>query len=370
MTYYVGMMSGTSLDGIDAVLAKQHSDGHWSFVAHADSQLPDTLRRTLLHLNHPSHHNDQGELHAAIAAEKHLTRCYAKTFQQLISEQSISPDCIAAIGAHGQTIRHEPNADTPYTLQLLDGALLSHLTDCTVVSDFRSRDIAAGGQGAPLAPIFHQALFQIPLPFAVVNIGGISNISLISEKTISGFDCGPGNCLLDEWIDKHQNKHFDKDGQWAAQGNLSQPLLSRLLSDSYFSQPPPKSTGRDYFHVDWLTHYLDALSETLSAVDIMRTLVALTAKNIADSIPQEIETVVVAGGGAKNPLLLEDIKRFSHAANVLSSDELGIAPQHLEALGFALLAQKTLNRHAVDTRHITGASQAVILGAIHPSISL
>lgn len=380
--YYLGMMSGTSLDGIDAVLAEHTANG-WRIVHHTETPMPTTLKAQLLALNTPQPHDEHGELHAALVAEQQLTRCYADTYHRLIQQSGINPNHVAVIGAHGQTIRHDPNSKTPYTVQLLDGALLSQLTQNNVVCDFRRKDIAAGGQGAPLAPLFHQALFDLSPPFAVVNIGGISNISLIAEPNgTTGFDCGPGNCLLDEWIHLHVGKAFDKNGHWASQGEVLPPLLDTLLADPYFALPTPKSTGRDYFNQQWLMSQLNHVTDHVTThvethvqsniqphvekpEDVMRTLVALTAKTIADCIPETTTTAVIVGGGAKNPLLLKDIQNYAPHTHVVSSDTLNINPQQVEALGFAILGKTTLSQTHVDTRLITGAKQPVILGAVY-----
>lgn len=382
--YYVGMMSGTSLDGIDAVLLA-YQDDKYRALAQAQTGFSAQLRQSLYQLNFPHSDNHQrgvkrsikcdGELHTAKVAEYQLTECYAKTYQKLIDHSGINPKKIQAIGAHGQTIRHQPNHDYPYTIQLLNGALLSYLTQQTVVCDFRSKDLAAGGQGAPLAPIFHQYLFTQTAPFAVVNIGGIANISLIDDRfsptLLSGFDCGPGNCLMDEWIATHRHCTFDKDGQWAASGELLPSLLSQWLSDDYFALPAPKSTGRDYFNSAWLTRFLTG-TEAPNAV--MRTLLTLTAQAIADNLPDNLQSVILAGGGAKNPLLCQTIKeclqtrqlqRGVTLPHVDCADNVGIDAQWVEAAGFALLAQRCLLGQKIDTQTITGAKQPIVCGAIY-----
>ncbi|PID62783.1 MAG: anhydro-N-acetylmuramic acid kinase [Gammaproteobacteria bacterium] len=360
----IGMMSGTSLDGVDAVLAEYDVKTFgWRLCAHAVAPLPAALKETLFQLNFPS--RLANELHVAKVAEHQLTHCYASAYQTLVS-QLPATDCqaLAGIAAHGQTIRHAPNITTPYTLQLLNGALLSQLTRQTVVCDFRSRDIASGGQGAPLAPLFHRELFKAQPPFAVVNIGGISNISVLDPTVASGFDCGPGNGLLDEWIGQHHGKAYDHNAHWARQGRVLEPLLARLLSDAYFRAPAPKSTGRDYFHLAWLAGHLtgDERPE-----DVMRTLVALSAKAIADCVPSAVQTLIVVGGGAKNPLLMADLATCLPNRAVKSSEVYGIDAQHVEALGFAMLGRSALLGEAVDTTRITGAKKPVVLGAIYPS---
>ncbi|MBS9781531.1 MAG: anhydro-N-acetylmuramic acid kinase [Gammaproteobacteria bacterium] len=375
-TYVIGMMSGTSLDAIDAVLAHYTDTDNlnkpaWQVICHTELPIPIALKQQLYQLNFPNCDNQYetigGELHLAKTAEQQLTHCYAEAYHQLMSEVTksthISTNAIIGIAAHGQTIRHNPNADYPYTVQLLNGALLSHLTGQTVICDFRSKDIAAGGQGAPLAPIFHQELFQCQMPFAVINIGGIANVSLITEKEAIGFDCGTGNCLMDEWIFQHQGKSFDKNGEWASTGKVLPDILSTLLTDEYFSKKIPKSTGRDYFNREWLEKYL---SGNESPEDVMRTLLMLTAKGITDSLPTAVQTVILAGGGAKNNLLVQEIKdRLLVQTKVLLTDDLGINTQHVEALGFAILGKYCLDGTPIDTGKITGAKEPVICGAIY-----
>lgn len=360
--YIVGMMSGTSLDGVDAVLAKYHDgdDARWGIVAHAETDIPPALRQTLYQLNFPRQVDN--ELHTAKIAEQQLTACYGEAYRALLAKTTVAPEAIEAIAAHGQTIRHAPNDDFPYTLQLLNGALLSHLTQQTVVCDFRSKDVAAGGQGAPFAPLFHRELFAQHAPFVVVNIGGISNMSLITDEKSSGFDCGPGNCLLDEWVEKHCHQPFDKDAAWARQGRILPELLAHLLQDDYFRKQPPKSTGRDYFHQRWLTPFLQG-NET--PADVMRTLVKLTAVAIADCVPATATAVVVVGGGAKNPLLLADMRELLPHQSVIRSEDFSIDAQHVEALGFAMLGRATLLREPLDTRAVTGAQNPLVLGAIY-----
>ncbi len=384
MPYIIGMMSGTSLDAIDAVLAYCHKDytdslidqsnpfnqSAWQVICHAELPIPIPLKQQLYQLNFPNTDSLNGylggELHLAKTAEQQLTHCYAEVYHQLMSQTDIPSDKIIGIAAHGQTIRHNPNADYPYTVQLLNGALLSHLTEQTVICDFRSKDIATGGQGAPLAPIFHQALFQQQPPFAVINIGGIANISLMTENEAIGFDCGTGNCLMDEWISRYQGKPFDKNGDWAATGKVLPNLLSTLLTDSYFSKKIPKSTGRDYFNLPWLEQYLNG---TENPQDVMRTLLVLTAKGITDSLPNDVQTVVLSGGGAKNALLVQTIKNqlsvWDKPPKVMLTDDLGLDTQHVEALGFAILGKYCLDGIPIATGKITGAKEPVICGAIY-----
>lgn len=388
-------MSGTSLDGVDAVIM-QANDSDWQVKGHVNVPFPIALRSQLYALNSPQ----ENELDVACRAEIALTTCYANAYQRLLDAVKIKPEAIAAIGAHGQTIRHAIDAETPYTLQLLDGARLSYLTKQTVVCDFRRKDVAAGGQGAPLAPYFHQALFGHRLTgdepmqsaAAMVNIGGISNISIFSINTENataanfasplglplglplGFDAGPGNALMDDWIALHQGKAYDHDGEWASQGQVLPELLARCLSDDYFSRPPPKSTGRDYFHLDWLTTYLQGNE---APVDVMRTLARLTAQSIvnalSDALPSALPgatgQLIASGGGAKNPLLLQELSHCLQSCGrqtkVTTTAVLGVDVQQVEAAGFAILASKTLSRQPIDTREMTGSASPVLLGAVY-----
>lgn len=353
--YIVGMMSGTSLDAVDAVLVDAEQD---KIIATETNPIPNILREKLFFLNTPSHN----DLHLSKLVESEVTECYAQTFHDLLKKANVSVEQIRCIGAHGQTIRHEPNIDRPYTLQLLNGAKLSYETKTTVVCDFRSKDIAAGGQGAPLAPIFHRAVFKVKPPFAVINIGGIANISLIGADSLTGFDTGPGNCLLDDWIMEYKKLPYDKDGAWAAKGHVALDLLNAMLTDAYFKKDPPKSTGRDYFNLRWLSKFR---LEKHSKEDVMRTLVRLTAQTIVEQIPKDCNVALISGGGANNELLLRDIQLLAEPMEVKLTSEVGLENQYLEAFGFAWLAKKTVDRKRVANSTITGAAEDTILGAIH-----
>lgn len=353
--YIVGMMSGTSLDAVDAVLVDAESS---QIIDYKTKNIPNILKEKLFFLNAPSHN----DLHLSKLVEAEVTECYAETFHSLVKKAGIEGKDVICIGAHGQTIRHEPNIDRPYTLQLLNGAKLSYETKTTVVCDFRSKDIAAGGQGAPLAPIFHQAVFDVPLPFVVANIGGIANVSLIAENSLTGFDTGPGNCLFDEWIKEHKGKAYDKDGKWAAKGKVALDLLAAMLSDAYFAKASPKSTGRDYFNLRWLSKFR---LEKYSQEDVMRTLVRLTAQTIVEQLPMACNMLLISGGGAKNEILLRDIALLADPVEVKLCTEVGLNSQYLEAFGFAWLAGKTIRQTRVANATITGAAEDAILGAIH-----
>ena len=356
---YIGLMSGTSLDGVDGVLTAL--DGHLTAA-----YLPFTaeLKQALLSLQS----SGADEIHRESLAAQQLAHVYADCVHELLASANIKSNQVTAIAAHGQTIRHLPNQG--YTRQLNQPALLAELTGIDVIADFRSRDIAAGGQGAPLVPAFHQAVFgKAGHTRVVVNIGGISNISILNtDSSVSGFDTGPGNVLMDAWIHAHQGKAFDADGAWAATGNVNHELLSQLLSEPFFSAPPPKSTGRDLFHLTWLESPLKSFP-ALRAEDVQATLVALTTTSIADAIQHHAaacDAVYVCGGGAYNSQLMQSLQK-QLSAPVNSTDALGISPSHVEALAFAWLAKQFCERKPGNLPSVTGAKGDRILGALYPA---
>jgi anhydro-N-acetylmuramic acid kinase len=277
-----------------------------------------------------------------------------------------------ADGAHGQTVRHQPGAwdGTGYTLQLNNPALLAELSGITVVADFRSRDVAAGGQGAPLVPAFHQARFgRKGQTVTVLNLGGISNLSILRDDQVMGFDCGPGNALLDAWCRQHTGQPYDDAGRWAAGGQVHPPLLQRFLGEPFFAQPPPKSTGRDLFHAEWLTRHL-AGTEALAARDVQATLAELTTRSCADALQQhapDSRRMIVCGGGALNQHLMDRLQAILPAVKVVSSEEEGLPPLQVEAAAFAWLARRALRREAGSLQSVTGARGARVLGAIYPA---
>jgi anhydro-N-acetylmuramic acid kinase len=356
---YIGLMSGTSLDGVDGVLSSLNGD-----LTSAYLPFPSDFKQTLLSLQS----SGPDEIHRESLAAQQLVHLYAECVHQLLTTAKIHREQITAIGAHGQTIRHLPNQG--YTRQLNQPALLAELTGIDVIADFRSRDIAAGGQGAPLVPAFHQAVFgRAGQTRAVVNIGGISNISLLhANGSVSGFDTGPGNVLMDAWIHLHQGKSYDADGEWAGTGRVNNELLTHLLSESFFALAPPKSTGRDLFHLHWLELQLLALP-ALRAEDIQATLVALTAKTIADAIQTHADgcdAVYVCGGGAYNSQLMQALQNYLPQP-ISSTDALGISPSHVEALAFAWLAKQFCEREPGNLPSVTGAKGLRILGALYPA---
>jgi anhydro-N-acetylmuramic acid kinase len=368
-------MSGTSLDGVDGVLA-DFSDPVDSFMvlASAGRPFPKPLRDELLALNTPG----SNELHRAALAGNALVRLYAKVVADLLASTQLQARDVTAIGAHGQTVRHRPQEfdGTGYTLQLNQPALLAELCGIDVVADFRSRDVAAGGQGAPLVPPFHRAVFGHPSQArAVLNIGGISNITLLpgaqtsNDAPLIGFDCGPGNALMDAWCQLHTDAAFDDRGRWGATGAVHAGLLAALQDEAFFANPPPKSTGRDLFNMPWLHERLQRF-EGIAAQDVQATLTQLTAwacTRATQWMPESCETIVVCGGGAHNDCLMLRLQATLGACPVLSSGGLGVAPTDVEALAFAWLAQQRVLRQTASLPSVTGAQGARILGAVFPA---
>lgn len=361
-------MSGTSLDGVDAVLADFDSQPP-HILGHASAPLPADLRAQLLALNTAG----ADELHRAALAGNALMRVYAQVVQALLTRHQVSAASVRALGAHGQTVRHRPQAfdGTGYTLQLCQPALLAELTGIDVVADFRSRDVAAGGQGAPLAPFFHRAWFGQPgQALGVLNIGGMANLSVLrADGTQQGFDCGPGNALLDAWCQHHEGRPYDDRGAWGARGTVSPTLLAALLAEPYFSAPPPKSTGRDQFHVAWLQAHLNVHSP-LAPVDVQATLTDLTAQTCANDVMRyapQLERLIVCGGGAFNTHLMGRLAALLPDAQVMSSDAAGLPPLQVEAAAFAWLARKAIRRESLDLESTTGARGARVLGGIYPA---
>ena len=358
---YIGLMSGTSLDGIDAVLADLGIDPP-RLLAHRHQAYTSGMRRELLALNQPG----DNELQRAALTANELARGYADAVRALLEEYPAAR-AVKAIGCHGQTVRHRP-ADG-YTVQLVNGALLAELTGIEVVCDFRSRDIAAGGQGAPLVPAFHHAMFADRSAHrAIVNIGGIANLTdLPTAGAVTGFDCGPGNLLLDAWAQRHLNQPLDRDGAWARSGRSIPVLLARLRADEYFRRAPPKSTGRDKFNLDWLTR---GLAGSEQPADVQATLLALTAVEIADAIGNfvaDTQEVYLCGGGARNAALVALLTQQLAPRKVAATDALGVAAEHVEAFAFAWLARQALHSQPGNLPAVTGARGARILGAIYPA---
>ncbi|MGQ2981427.1 MAG: anhydro-N-acetylmuramic acid kinase [Polaromonas sp.] len=372
---YIGLMSGTSLDGADGVLV-DFSGGTLRVLASATEAFPDTFRAELLALNS----SGPDELHRAALAANQLAALYARVVRSLVQQgaaQGIAADRITAIGAHGQTVRHQPAPTSPagpgYTLQLNNPALLAELTGIDVVADFRSRDVAAGGQGAPLAPAFHQGVFgQADTTVCVLNLGGISNLSVLpaaGQGLVLGFDCGTGNALMDAWCQRHTGQAFDAGGAWAASGRLLPGLLASLLDEPYFALPPPKSTGRDLFSLAWLDHKLSAFSAERPE-DIQNTLAEFTVSPCVagvNSYGKDSKRLVVCGGGAFNQHVMERLQASLPQCRVESSEAHGLPPLQVEAAAFAWLARQTQLRLPGNLPSVTGAAGARVLGAIYPA---
>ena len=354
-------MSGTSTDGIDAILADFTKPVPRVIGFHSEDFTPP-LRAQLLALNVVG----ENEIERGYLTANKLVDAYASAISTLLANTGTSPTDIAAIGCHGQTVRHRP--DLGFTVQLNNPARLAELTSIDVVADFRSRDIAAGGQGAPLVPAFHDGVFRAEAETRVIlNIGGIANLTILEkDKPAWGFDCGPGNCLMDAWIETHEARRFDEGGVWAAQGQTLPTVLSQYLGDAYFYLPPPKSTGRDRFNLEWLER---RLTGSENAADVQSTLLELTAASIADHIQRyapDCTRVLVCGGGTHNPQLMSRIAQRLPGTAIAKTDSLGVPAQQVEALAFAWFAKQTIERRAMDLRATTGASHAAILGAIYP----
>ena len=365
-TLFIGLMSGTSLDGIDVALVdfQDATTDHLPPKVIATHYLtyPTPLRSAILALQHPTNN----ELETAEIIANQLARLYADAVNQLLKNSNLSAHDIVAIGCHGQTIRHRP--ELGFTLQIGNSALLAELTSITVIADFRSRDIAAGGQGAPLVPAFHQALFSHQhLNRAIINIGGIANITHLSASgEVFGFDSGPGNMLLDMWTKRHLDMDFDANGKWAATGSVIKPLLSTLLTEPYLAMPPPKSTGRDLFNETWLNSHL--ANKGYQPQDVARTLVALTAHSIYSALIElcdDVDEVYLCGGGAKNALLVSDLQALLGERKLATTDTLGIGIDWVEAVAFAWLAKQCLSRQTANLPAVTGAKGTRILGAIY-----
>lgn len=366
---YVGLMSGTSMDAVDGVAA-DFSGTAPTLLSAVHSPLPVELKIKLLTLSQGGSHS----LAELAWCDVEIGRVFADAALSVIETAGIDAADVRAIGSHGQTIFHEPQGTHRTSMQIGDPNIIAERTSITTIADFRRRDMAAGGQGAPLVPAFHHAVFGNSGQTRVVaNIGGMANITILPRGGghITGFDTGPGNVLMDAWIDAVCRQPFDRDGGWAATGSVLPELLERLLADDYFDRPPPKSTGREHFNLQWLKRHLDAMhmqcdtSET--ARDIQRTLCELTAISVADAVRKhaaDAKEIIVCGGGALNTLLCERLQTLA-SRPVISSATLGIDPQHVEALAFAWLAQQTLHGRPGNLPSVTGAQHPVVLGAIY-----
>lgn len=369
--YFIGIMSGTSLDGVDCVLSTIDSKGQCQYISHVSRPYSAQMREQFLTLQSPS----TNELHLEALSANDLAIEYAHAIQALLELTGIRADQIAAIGAHGQTIRHQPSKtlQLAYTWQSLNSSLLAELTSINVISDFRTRDIAAGGQGAPLVPAFHAAQFRSDLPIAILNLGGIANLTLLEpNKPVLGFDTGPANVLLNDWIYKNLQLPYDENGDWSKLGQILPNILESMLSEPYFTAPIPKSTGRDLFHLDWLMNHLPHDNMPL-APDIQASLVELTAISVARQLHHYLPScseVIACGGGVQNRYLMDRIE--IHCQDLIPNIELsttqkyGIDPQTVESLAFAWLAWCFVKGLPGNLTSVTGAKSPKILGAFYP----
>lgn len=362
---FIGVMSGTSLDGVDVVLAA--IDDH--VVAQQASlsyPVPLALKEAILAICQ----GQQLTLSQYGQLDTRLGHLFADAVLALMQQERLSASDVVAIGCHGQTVWHEPDGDAPHTLQIGDNNIIAARTGVTVVGDFRRRDIALGGQGAPLVPAFHHALLAHPVERRIVlNIGGIANLSLLFPgQPVKGHDTGPGNMLMDAWIWRQRGKPYDKDAEWASSGKVVLPLLQDMLSDPWFALPAPKSTGREYFNYGWLERQL-ARYPALAGQDVMATLTELTAVTISEQalLSGGCERLLVCGGGSRNPLLMARLACLLPGTEVTTTDEAGVSGDDMEALAFAWLAWRTLEGLPGNLPAVTGASAPTILGAIFPA---
>ncbi len=361
---FIGLMSGTSLDGMDAVLVNfGEKSQDIKIMGHSYAPYEDKLKMALLRLHSPN----INELEESLVIGNTVSKKAYEAIEALLKKTNIASKDIRAIGFHGQTIRHQPQKG--FTLQIGNPALLAELSHINVIADFRSRDVAASGQGAPLVPAFHHEIFSHPITYrAILNIGGIANVTLLNPKTtVSGFDTGPGNILLDHWNKMHRNQAFDENGVWAKEGKIIETLLDAFFKDAYFEKIAPKSTGRDHFNEAWLNKHLQ---KSYSTQDIQRTLLELTALSIAkaiDSHDANITEIYLCGGGALNSFLVERLKALMPRIKIQPTDLLGIPTQYVEAAAFAWLAKQMLFSKPGNLPEVTGAKGLRILGALYPA---
>lgn len=373
--HFIGLMSGTSLDGVDGVLASINPQGQLAVQGHAFVAFEAPFKAELMALNQ----SGSDELHRSALAGNQIARHYAQVVHDLLRSSGLQSHDITAVGAHGQTVRHRPlefdgdtalqRAPVGYTLQLINPSLLAELTGIDVVADFRNRDLAAGGQGAPLVPAFHQGVFgQTGSCVAVLNIGGISNLSVIrSNGSVLGWDCGPGNALMDHWCSAHTGAPFDYDGAWAGTGQVVADLLTTLMAETFLQRSPPKSTGRDLFNPAWLQARLPA--DNLQPQDVQATLTEFTAMACAHDVQRhgpDAHELIVCGGGALNGQLMSRLSHHLPGVQVVGSELRGLPPLQVEAAAFAWLAAKTIRRETSSLPSVTGAQGARVLGAIYP----
>jgi len=366
---YIGLMSGTSLDGIDTVLVS-FKEKQPTVLQSQCFNLPTQLQQEIQSLVNIG----DNELERLAALDVQLGHVFADAVQQLLEKAKIKKEQVSAIGSHGQTIRHWPQAKYPTTLQLADANIIAETSGIRTVADFRRRDIAAGGQGAPLVPAFHQEIFRDKnINRVILNLGGIANVTVLAADqsiAVTGFDTGPANTLMNQWISLQQNQAYDEEGKWAASGQIDEALLERLLNDDYFNLAPPKSTGTEYFSASWLEDKL-AQFTSLHAQDVQASLAAFTAITIRDAIIKHVtkitplDEIIVCGGGVHNDYLLMQLRHALPEIKINSSEEYGIDPDYVEATAFAWLAKQTIEGKPGNIPEVTGAKHKAVLGAIY-----
>lgn len=360
--YYIGMMSGTSLDGVDACVV-DFTNPDFKLKTSISVDFPKQLRLDLLHLLEQT----QVPLATLGELEYTLTEFYAEVVHNLLKTNHLNAIEIIAIGCHGQTVFHSPEGNKPFSMQLLNASVLAMRTGIQVVYDFRNKDIALGGQGAPLVPAFHNAAFYASHEQrALLNLGGIANLSVLAadNERMIGYDLGPANCLMDSWIQQNLSKKYDRDGSWASSGSVSQKLLNRMLSEPYFTMPFPKSTGRELFHLEWLSKHSKGLH--LAPEDVQATLCALTVQVAARELATfpQLQAVYVCGGGAKNTFLMQTLQEALSKLKLATTADLGLDTQLVECVAFAWLAQQRMLNKPSNLPSVTGAREAVSLGSI------
>lgn len=363
---YIGLMSGTSLDGIDAVLVRFENE-QATVLESICLPLSSNLKDEIKSLINPA----ENEINRLMALDVQLGKSFAEAVKQLINKTNIKKEDIVAIGSHGQTIRHLPTADFPSTLQISDANIIAEVTGITTVADFRRRDMAAGGQGAPLVPVFHEQIFRDTKKNRVIlNLGGIANITLLpadKNKPVTGFDTGPANTLMNYWIQQHQNKSYDESGKWALSGKINEDFLEQLLNDDYFKLAPPKSTGTEYFNPAWLTKKLSKFP-FLAAEDVQASLTAFTVTTIKNAIKlyaDNVDEIIICGGGVHNDFLLQQLKQYLPNIEINDSAKYRLDPDYIEATAFAWLAKQTIEHKPGNLPEVTGAKHAVILGGVY-----
>jgi anhydro-N-acetylmuramic acid kinase len=362
--YYIGLISGTSMDGIDATLV-EFGDRSVDVVSAGTSDYPEALRETLIEVTRVP---DSCSADVIGSLDHWVGECFRDAALELLRATGIDPGEVRAVGSHGQTIRHRPGGDRPFTLQVGNADIIAKGTGIDCVADFRSADVALGGQGAPLVPPFHDWLFRsADVDRCVLNIGGIANITVLpaGPGPIGGFDTGPGNTLMDAWIRRHHDAPFDEGGYWAASGTTIPSLLDSMLADPYFAKSPPKSTGFEYFNDSWLAALL---RDDADSADVQSTLLDLTAATIADAIRQHaprVTELLICGGGAHNRELVRRLGELLPGATLASTADFGLDPDHVEAAAFAWLAMRSIMGEAGNAPEVTGASRETVLGVLH-----